>query len=407
LKHVTKTILCTILAIALASPSFAAQTAESSATEVIKDWTFLVYINADNNLDAAGVDDLNEMEKVGSTSKVNLLVQLDREHGPTNRHFVKKGSNDIVEAMGEVNMGDWNQLVDFAKWGIEKYPAKRYALVVWNHGSGWKKHRNILHSRGISYDDTNGSHITTNQLAKAMTEVKTILGRKIDILGFDACLMNMIEVCYEVRNSAEYIVGSEETEPGDGWPYDKLCAKLVAKPSMSAAKLGDVIVSAYKKSYKIMPTTQSAIKTSALEELIKRINNFTFCVKVAKQEAAVTAALKEVQRFAYKENIDLFHFLELFIENAPQTPAKAAAKELLQFKNTVVTANGVSGVPFTKMKARGLAIYFPTKYGYYSRYEKLEFAKDSGWDEFLREQLGLSLQGETPGDERIKKLQRD
>ena len=372
--------------------------------EDLANWTFLVFINADNNLDSAGVDDLDEMEVAGSTSKVNIVVQMDRWHGPAKRYYVRKGKSDIVEDLGEVDMGDWQQLVKFAKWGIENYPARHYAVVVWNHGSGWNKHKSDLFGRGISYDDTDGGHITTAELEQASAAINQAIGQKMDILGFDACLMNMFEVAYQVRNEAAYIVGSEETEPGDGWPYDRICKALIKKPNMNAKDVSKMIVKEYKKSYGLRGTTQSAIAGAAMDELRKRTDAFVDACSAASKadvDAAIGAALEDVQRFYYSSYIDFFHFLELFADNVSDSACKAAAKNVMKYEKVSVAANGVSGIPFMKMKAKGISIYFPSKYGYYSSYDKLTFCKDSKWNEFVRTYLGLAVEGTTPGDQRL------
>ena len=80
------------------------------------------------------------MMQVGSTDQFNMVVQFDRSEGePCNRLFINKGSYDIVEAMGECDMGSADVLTDFVEWGAQHYPAKKYAVVIWNHGSGWSK----------------------------------------------------------------------------------------------------------------------------------------------------------------------------------------------------------------------------------------------------------------------------
>jgi hypothetical protein len=107
-----------------------------------KHWTVMVYMAGDNSLDSAGVADLTEMKKVGSTDGVNVIAQFDRqgEDVATNRYYVRKGGslkNDVVASLGETNTGDPGVLDDFIRWGIENYPAHHCLLVVWNHGNGW------------------------------------------------------------------------------------------------------------------------------------------------------------------------------------------------------------------------------------------------------------------------------
>ncbi len=117
------------------------------------DWTVLVYMSADNDLERYFAGDLNEMERVGSTEAINVVVQVDRAEGfdaregdwtEARRLFVRRDasiftlSSEVVAALGEVNMGDAATLQDFVTWAIQTYPARRYALIFWNHGAGWQ-----------------------------------------------------------------------------------------------------------------------------------------------------------------------------------------------------------------------------------------------------------------------------
>jgi hypothetical protein len=104
-------------------------------------WTVMVYMAGDNNLDSASLRDISEMAKVGSSRKVNILVQLDRGKDLlTRRFYVTEGGGyekDIVETFEETNTGDPKVLESFILWAIEKYPARRYFLILWNHEGGW------------------------------------------------------------------------------------------------------------------------------------------------------------------------------------------------------------------------------------------------------------------------------
>ena len=90
--------------------------------------------------------------------------------------------------------------------GCKNLSAKKYAVVIWNHGSGWSKRRGNNIPEGISYDDESGNHITTAQLTPAVAKNAGESGQKIDILAFDACLMQMLEVSYAVKNHVNYLL---------------------------------------------------------------------------------------------------------------------------------------------------------------------------------------------------------
>ena len=94
-----------------------------------------------------------------------------------------------------------------------------------------------LDSRAIAYDDTSRDFLDNLELKRVLEQVKANAGRPIDVLGFDACLMSMIEIGYELRDLAGHVVGSEQTEPGNGWPYDRVLRALAGAPDMSPGQL--------------------------------------------------------------------------------------------------------------------------------------------------------------------------
>jgi len=179
-------------------------------------WTVMVYMAGDNNLDSASLRDISEMAKVGSSKKVNILVQLDRGKDLlTRRFYITEGGGyekDVVETFAETNTGDPKVLENFVLWAIEKYPARRYFLILWNHGGGWwengsrqwsvvsrqKKPRNIFWmnsqpetpnsqpERSIAYDDTSRDALDNQELKEVLSRISKKLGKKLDLLGMDA-----------------------------------------------------------------------------------------------------------------------------------------------------------------------------------------------------------------------------
>ena len=225
-------------------------------------WTFIVYLDGDNDLEEAGIDDFLEMSSIGSNRNISIVVQFDRIPGYSNayddwtttkRYFVTKdmvpnNANAIMD-LGEKNMGDPQTLIDFVNWTIDNYSSDHYCLVLWDHGSGWKKSFQPP-EKGICWDYTNGSdHLNMTELKTAMNSIKNHLGKNIDIVGFDACLMGMLEVYYQLNNTVDITVGSEETEPWDGWPYDDIFYDLNFDPEMLPSELAEVIVTDYMDFY--------------------------------------------------------------------------------------------------------------------------------------------------------------
>ena len=174
-------------------------------------------------------------------------------------------TGDAVASLGAVNTGDPKSLSDFIKWGVKSYPAEHYLLVLWNHGQGWDDtdiyasdryrsvrrlatgrirhalfHQPARHllvkasgdpsTRAILLDDNAKDFLDNLEMKKVMADAAKLLRRKLDILAMDACLMSMAEVGYQIRGGADYTVGSEQTEPGAGWPYHGILGALADNP---------------------------------------------------------------------------------------------------------------------------------------------------------------------------------
>ena len=412
-----------------------------------RNWTIMVYLAGDNNLDSAGVVDLNEMKTVGTTDKIAVLAQFDRAGAKeaTVRYCLKKGtpvSKDAVQTLGETNMGDPKVLEDFVNWGITNYPAEHYLLVLWNHGAGWDdanlyqgdvfsgsappisrkqqpvvtrgaasgvkpiafaqtragiaRTRRALFSstvaaavkqRGIAFDDQAQDFLDNVELKKVMTRIKKKLTRKIDILGMDACLMSMLEVYYQMRDVAEYSVGSEESEPGEGWPYDRILKALAAKPAMTPEELSKTIVKVYLASYKAGDVvTQSAVNLSLLKPLTTAVSGLAKALKNILADSAARSALinarAKVQEYSrpYDDYCDLIVLCDLLDKGLNNPAVKAACAAVKQAAAAAIVASGFKGAAVDN--SRGISIYFP-KRTLSPLYKTLDFTKQSSWDEFL------------------------
>ncbi len=380
MKRVSSIILPLLLTIAIALPSFAE---EATVAATPKEWTLAVFLNGDNNLDPFGLEDMKEMSAVGSNDWLNMVVLMDRENGPAALYYIEKGNIKKLKDMGELDMGDYKQLVAFARLVANDFPAKRYILGIWNHGSGWKNAGKKVF-RGISYDDQSGNHITTAQLGLALREIKGIFGHNIDILNFDACLMQMAEVIYACRGTVDYIVASEEVEPGKGTPYDDVFKHLT--PSIKTDTFAKTWVKAFVSSYSggsqgHDDCTQSAIDVAAMEKVYDAINGFAKATMSGKFTTQFAQALQKVQRFSYPENVDLIHLATLLKKSIPETGMQTACGKLISACQAAVIANRSNGSALRN--AKGLAIYLPHDYYLENGYTHLEFAKATMWDEMI------------------------
>jgi hypothetical protein len=352
-----------------------------------KEWTIMVFVNGKNNLEPYALKDMNEMEQVGSSDKVNIVAETGLISGygtlpwtGTARFLIKKDADTkkvtspIVQNMGKVDMGDYKSVVDFVQWAQATYPAKHYMLVVWNHGAGWIKSAGMIDPKGISYDDETNNHINTPQMGLMFKAIG-----KIDVYGSDACLMQMPEVDYEIKDYVSYIVGSEETEPGDGYTYNTFLAPIVARPTMSALEVAKQATNAYADHYGTQDFTQSLVDSSALPAFVTKVNAFVAAAMAANEKAVIKSVLPQVQAYAYAENKDLWHFLSLYSAASANAGVKATAKDLQDYiTNTLVLVNRANA---TYANSHGISVYLPNVTN--ANYAALAWSKASQWDEFI------------------------
>lgn len=265
----------------------------------MRQWTFMVYADADNDLDVGlfaspygskAVTDLNEMETAGSTSEVAVVVQMDRLNSSALRYLVTKDNDEntigssVLQDLGEVNMGDPTVLSAYVRWAVTNFPAFHYCLIIWDHGLGFQgicKNWN-----GVSQPPPPVENLTMTELESALNTITNEIGKPLDIIGFDACLMQMTEVAYQLRQYATVMVGSEETIPSEGWPYHYILQNLTNTPDIEASQLAQKI-EAYRDYYlrrsnrydggTISPITRltlSALNLYQMNIVISALNSF-------------------------------------------------------------------------------------------------------------------------------------
>ncbi|MEW6077719.1 MAG: clostripain-related cysteine peptidase [Thermodesulfobacteriota bacterium] len=343
------------------------------------DWTYMVYMGADNNLSTAGLVDLNEMETAGSDEKVNIVLQaefsefytdfsvIDREfyEGETLRFLVQNDGNpDNVnlgagQSLGNVDMGTAATLTSFIQWARATYPAKHYALVIWDHGAGWKK--SVLF-KGAVQDETSDSFMTLPELAGAVRNA----GLHFDVINFDACLMAMYEVAYEFLELTDYMVFSEETEPGDGDPYDTILAELKVRPDMTGRQLSDMIVEKYYAYYSGPGTrgeriTKSAVDMSLIPELHTAMMNFANAIVADYDNVSgvIAQVQANAQGFEYAANLDLYDFASRIANRLLTGAVRNTALEVSNAVTRAVVSNRTVGNAVND--ATGLAVFVPAR----------------------------------------------
>jgi len=395
-------------------------------------WTFMVYMAGFNNLTDFATKDLEEMRKVGSTDEVKVAVfikQLDRKSA---KHIVvgKDGQGEQSEKVGDADSGNPQTLLDFVRWAAKAAPAERYALVVWNHGSGWQPDdldELYAHVRGngdvtprelgvratqevarslfaptvekilslptagdraIASDDGTGHSLDTIELNRVLKKAHDELDAPLALLGMDACLMSTFEVAYEARKHVAAVVGSEELEPGDGWPYTPILKALNDNPDMEGDDLGKVVVERYLKSYERRkgqwPVTMCAVTTAQLDGFADAVDGLAKALRSHMREEGDAAKVIRAQARSAAFTGDLVDLRTFCRELRAAGVVKDSAGEVIDAlkPGRYVVDEGHLGESVEG--CGGVTLYFPpplTKISPY--YKDLAFAK-RGWDEFLR-----------------------
>ena len=367
---------------------------EKAAAIAQKEWTIMVFMNAKNDLEDFALTNMNQLELIGSTSKINIVVEFGRMKGYSaadgdwsgvRRYYVTRDLNPfkvtstIVQNLGMVNMGDWKEVAKFGQWAKAAYPARHYMLIIWNHGGGWTRD-NPVADKGISYDAQTGNNLDTPQLGRTLAQIG-----KIDIYASDACLMQMAEVAYEVHDYADYLVGSEETEPGSGYEYHKMLLPLALMPSLSPLNLSKLVVDSYMSSNLIdMKTaaTQSVVDAGRMKGLAVLSDNFVSAVMASGDKALAKAVRARTQKYFIEDNKDFYHFAKLMAEESRNSGVKRTAGALMEYiKNTLILHSRTALFPVSH--SYGIAVYLPDTPASYD-YSQLKWARNTKWPDFIK-----------------------
>jgi hypothetical protein len=252
------------------------------------------------------------------------------------------------------------------------------------------------HDRAIASDDGTGNSLDTIELNRVVKKAhEDVIKKPLDLLGMDACLMSNLEVAYEVEQHAGVIVGSEELEPGDGWPYTKILTDLNARPDMTGAELGQVVVDRYVESYKTKrdqwPVTQCAITTKGVGGFVGALDGLAGALQKHMKANGPAAVQRAQMRSSYfmGDLVDVRTLCRELRDAIPTGDVHTAAGKVVDAlkPNGYVVDEGHLGP--TVEGCGGVTVYFPAPRpgdagaGLSPYYKDLRFAK-KGWDEFLR-----------------------
>ena len=306
-----------------------------------------------------GTMDLQEMLNASFGNDVNLLVYTGGCKGwqntvvssTTNQIWqIKDGRMACLEKdLGSVPMTDPDVLSGYIRWCAENYPASRYELILWDHGGGSVS--------GYGYDEkfASSGSMDLSGLDRALKDA----GVKLDFIGFDACLMATAETALTMAQYADYLIASEETEPGVGWYYTDWLTALGKDTSMPTIQIGQKIVDSFVETCaqkcRGQSTTLSVVDLAELEATLPDVlADFSrSTAKLIREQSyqTVSNARSGAREFAPSSRIDQVDLVHL-AKNLGTKEGEALSKVLL----SAVKYNRTSA---DMTNAYGLSIYFP------------------------------------------------
>lgn len=301
--------------------------------------------------------DLNEMLYARIGENVNIIVETGGTSewqnsvisGKTNQRFQITGEGLVMldDNVGKKAMTDPKTLSDFVSYCSETFPANRYALIFWDHGGG--------SLAGFGHDQvfSGSKSMTLDQIYSALEEAGVVF----DFVGFDACLMGTVETAYMLNYHADYMIASEELEPGIGWYYTDWISALSDNTSMSTLQIGRNIIDSY------VSTCQSEvprdIATLSLIDLVELNNTGDKALREFAQSAdamldedyqVISEARSNTREFnrSRTDQVDLIHLAE----NIDSSEAEALAVAMQKCVKYNRTTSNI-------MNANGMSVYFP------------------------------------------------
>ncbi len=312
----------------------------------------------------------------GISNSVNQIYRL------SNGNLTCLVKNDGTDAMTKSST-----LTRFINYCTKNYPANRNMLIMWDHGGG--------SISGFGYDERNKA--TGSLTLKGINDALKASGTKFDFIGFDACLMGTLENALMLNEYADYMIGSEETEPGVGWYYTNWLTALSKNPSMPTVEIGKIIVDDFvsfcNQKCPGQKTTLSVVDLAELAatvpaEFSKFASDTAELIK-SDNYKVVSDARANTREFAVSSKTDQIDLVHLAY-NMKTDEAKGLADAILGAVKYNKTSSSISN-------AYGLAIYFP-----YKKTSRVESAVkayeaigiDSKYTECVRSFASLELAGQ-------------
>jgi hypothetical protein len=395
-------------------------TTRSSAHVRVPDvaWTIMVYDDADNELEKPMLDNLSEMLHIGSSDKVQIVALFDRspKTEPKDQYsdepigglkfwtgtrllHVEKDHLRTLADWGDVNVGDKATLTRFVSAAANAYPAQHYALIISDHGGGWRE---------MCVDESHGDKALSLRDLREALEPFTRDHGKLDLVGLDMCLMGNFETAQALAPVAHMMIGSEELAPARGWVYEPVLKSLLEKPEMTSFDISRTVIDDYTIFFNNTPDASLKFESSASTLSLLDLDHFADL-----QQAVSTMAdrcvdsLRGKQRPGWisvararagseeygtlgasgeggEEMHDLMQITQILQQSGD--PALTAAAQNVENRVKQVVRYGMRGP--LRPHSSGISIYFPTdgidlNDADSAAYLSDTFARESHWVNFL------------------------
>lgn len=306
----------------------------------MKDWTIMVYMSGDNNLSVDMAYALENIKKVAGSSskKVNILVYFDGYSrsiptlycdlsDPENPVYIpsNKVENKLLDVKEKFNedSASPDSVLNFVDWCLNKEnrKANKYGLIFSGHSFGFQ-------SIGLLKDESSGHSLSMDKVHSLLRKIKDeITGKKLEILGFDSCVMSMLEVGYQFKDVAETLIASEGSVPRAGWAYTEILGHLAHSDSHDSIKdIAEDFVRTYITKEGKYTLSDTSVDMAAwdlskiadlnapfekLSELLIKCFDDENTTIYRQMKRVLLQIHKECQSYMYEQNIDLGDFCEL------------------------------------------------------------------------------------------------
>ena len=365
--------------------------------QALPEWAIYIFMNGDNDLESYVFYDLNELEEVGSSDNVHVVVQADRSEGywagagdwtDTRRYYITKDDNtnqvnsELVMSVGEADMGSPTDLADFLIWAYDEYPAQKVAVIFWNHGEAWSKGTPPPY---ISWDEGSGNVLSFAQ-GDVHEGLQPLVDRHgpIELVGFDACYMGSWEVAHSLSAQALFMTGAETVVGMDGYLYPFILNAINDNPSISSADLARIFAESAGRVN--AEWTHGAYDLSQIPRLDVAINEAADAFLNHPEWSNAFRALRSASAAADSSYHDYFLDLGDFgvqLQGSQHSELSSAGHAIETVLSDLILVN-YNNSPFEGLQ--GLTIFADTSgqwsQGYFDG-EGATWAEDTRWDDWI------------------------